>query len=382
MHQSDINTYLKELQARKIFILAWRDLDDLEAGGSELYIHKLATSWASLGLDVTLRTSVAAGRPTYLLRDGYKVIRKAGRYMVFPRSILSSFIKLDPRRYFVLEAWNGMPFFTPLWFNGPKLAIIHHVHAEMWQMALPPYLATIGNVIEEKIAPLFYRNSAVVTASNSSKSEIVSRLKIPEHTVTVVKPGVDQVFRPKGKKSERPLVLGVGRLVPVKQFSLFLDVVLRVKKTIKNLEVIIAGDGYERDKLQELIYGYNASSWIKLVGKVNLEQLIRLYSKAWVYLTTSKREGWNLTVSEAMACGTPVVATRIVGHVDNVIDGYTGYLADDLDGLVEKVTLLLENSGLRAEFQAQALQISKDRRWDMTSNEVLKVMAKVIAQRR
>src|SRR5215208_1279360 len=67
-------------------MLAWRDLDDPEAGGSEVHASTVARLWAEAGLEVTMRTSFASGQPQMSWRDGYRVIRKAGRYMVFPRA--------------------------------------------------------------------------------------------------------------------------------------------------------------------------------------------------------------------------------------------------------------------------------------------------------
>src|SRR3954453_14076666 len=71
---------------RRIAMLAWRDLDDPEAGGSELHASRVAALWAEGGIEVTMRTSYAAGRPQVTWRNGYRVIRKAGRYLVFPRA--------------------------------------------------------------------------------------------------------------------------------------------------------------------------------------------------------------------------------------------------------------------------------------------------------
>src|SRR2546423_14443993 len=73
----------------RIHILAWRDLDDPEAGGSELHASTIARIWAQAGLDVTMRSSAAEGHPSYARRDGYRVVRKSGRYAVFPRTALS-----------------------------------------------------------------------------------------------------------------------------------------------------------------------------------------------------------------------------------------------------------------------------------------------------
>src|ERR1700733_8503371 len=73
-----------EAGIRRIHMVAWRDLDDPEAGGSELHAHMIAARWASAGLDVTFRTSAVPGAPAAITRDGYRVLRQSGRYAVFP----------------------------------------------------------------------------------------------------------------------------------------------------------------------------------------------------------------------------------------------------------------------------------------------------------
>src|SRR5271156_7056153 len=73
-----------EAGLRRIHFVAWRDLDDPEAGGSELHAHKIAARWAAAGLDITFRTSAVPGAPAALTREGYRVVRQSGRYAVFP----------------------------------------------------------------------------------------------------------------------------------------------------------------------------------------------------------------------------------------------------------------------------------------------------------
>ena len=73
----------------RVHLLSWRDLDDPEAGGSEVHASMVARLWAEAGIEVTMRTSFAAGQPPVAERDGYRVIRKAGRYLVFPRAAFS-----------------------------------------------------------------------------------------------------------------------------------------------------------------------------------------------------------------------------------------------------------------------------------------------------
>ncbi|MGZ8765653.1 MAG: glycosyltransferase family 4 protein, partial [Acidimicrobiia bacterium] len=115
----------------RVSMLAWRDLDDPEAGGSELHASMVARLWAEAGMEVTMRTSFAAGRPQMSWRDGYRVIRKAGRYMVFPRAAFSEMMGWHGARDALVEIWNGMPFFSPVWAQGPRVVWLHHVHRQM-----------------------------------------------------------------------------------------------------------------------------------------------------------------------------------------------------------------------------------------------------------
>ena len=88
------------------------------------------------GVDVTMRTSWAQGQPTETVRDGYKVIRRAGRHMVFPRAAMAEILGRTGPRDVLVEIWNGMPFLSPIWNRGPRVILLHHVHAEMWNMTL------------------------------------------------------------------------------------------------------------------------------------------------------------------------------------------------------------------------------------------------------
>ena len=67
-----------------------------------------------------MRTSYAAGHPRRSRwRDGYRVIRKAGRYLVFPRAAFSEMMGWHGASDGLVEIWNGMPFFSPLWAQPP-----------------------------------------------------------------------------------------------------------------------------------------------------------------------------------------------------------------------------------------------------------------------
>ena len=158
---------------RRVHMLAWRDLYDPEAGGSEVHASTVAKLWAEAGIEVTMRSSYAQGHPPVGTRDGYHVIRKAGRYMVFPRAAVSELRNKYGPRDGLVEIWNGMPFLSPLWAIGPRIVFLHHLHGEMWKMTLPPNLARMGEILEFRVAPPLYRRTRIVTVSYSSRDELV-----------------------------------------------------------------------------------------------------------------------------------------------------------------------------------------------------------------
>ena len=88
-----------------------------------------------------------------------------------------------------------MPFFSPLWYRGPRIVFLHHVHAEMWRMVLPGWIARMGELIEKRVAPPIYRDSRIVTLSNSSHDEIVEQLGIPAGHVSVTARASNPVSR-------------------------------------------------------------------------------------------------------------------------------------------------------------------------------------------
>ncbi|MGD0881627.1 MAG: glycosyltransferase family 4 protein [Acidimicrobiales bacterium] len=356
---------------KRIDVLAWRDFDDPEAGGSELHAHRVVTAWSDAGLDVSMTTSSVPGGRRVVRRDGYRVIRRAGRYSVFPRSILSGAVGRIGTGDGTVEIWNGMPFFSPVWSRSPQITFLHHVHAEMWRMVLPRGMAEFGHALEHRIAPPFYRRSRIVTLSQSSKAEIVERLRLPAERISVTPPGVEPRFAPGGERSGVPLVVAVGRLVPVKRFHLLIEALAELKATHPDLRAVIAGEGYERPALEALRREHRAESWIELPGFVDDEALVGLYRSAWVVASSSLREGWGMTVTEAGACGTPSVATRIGGHEDAVVDGQSGILVDGAVELRNALDAVLRDEVLRRRLGTGALEHAARFTWDATARGTL-----------
>ncbi|MDA8039875.1 MAG: glycosyltransferase family 4 protein [Actinomycetota bacterium] len=363
---------------RRIAMVAWRDLDDPEAGGSELHAHEIARRWAAAGIDVVLRTSRVDGQARSITRDGYQAVRHGGRYAVFAEAPLELMLGRLGHLDGLIEIWNGMPFLSPLWFRGPRAVFLHHVHAEMWQMVLPqvPRLARAGRVFEARLAPRLYRRTPVVTLSATSRSEIIDMLGLRPRLVSVVPPGIDRRFSPGGERSSRPLLVAVGRLVPVKRFERLVRAAAELADVHPGLEVVIVGEGYERPALESAIAAARLDSVVRLPGRLSDDAVVDLYRRAWAVVSTSAREGWGMTLTEAAACGTPAVASRIAGHLDAVEDGDSGLLFDTDRELVAGLDQVIRDGLLRARLAKGAIEQARRFSWDATATGALAALCR------
>ena len=349
----------------------------------------MAGLWVQAGIEVTMRTSHAPGYPTVSWRDGYRVIRKGGRYLVFPRASFSEMMGWHGASDALVEIWNGMPFFSPLWARRPHVTWLHHVHDTMWEMTLPPRLARMGRTVEYRVAPPIYRRTQIITLSESSKLELMQKLHFKAKRVHVVPPGIDERFSPASggdagraaHKSPTPLVVAVGRLVPVKRFGVLIDALCDIKARHPQLQAIIIGDGYEREMLEAQLHDRDGTSWISLPGRVDDAALVDAYRRAWVVASTSAHEGWGMTITEAAACGTPSVATRIAGHEDAVVADVSGLLTDEA-GFAAALDRVLGDDRLRARLTAGAIDHAAAFTWGATACGTLEVLAAETVRRR
>ena len=367
---------------RRVHLLAWRDLADVEAGGSEIHAANIARLWSEAGLDVVMRTSYAQGSPPEAVRDGYRVIRRAGRYAVFPRAALAELRGRHGERDALVEVWNGVPFFTPLWARGPRITFLHHHHEKMWPLVLAPKYAKLGALLEARVAPMLYRRTSIVTLSQSSRAELIAKMGFDPKQVRVVPPGIDERYSPSGPKSDHPLVVAVGRLMPSKGFDRLITAIDEVRHTRPDVELVIVGEGYERDALRQVIGDLHATEWVRLAGRVSDAELVSLYRSAWLVASASVSEGWGMTLTEAAACGTPAVATRIAGHADAVDNGRSGLLVESEHDLAGAITRVLTDDRLRELLGEGALAHARNFTWAATARGAMEALVDDANRRR
>lgn len=379
----DLGWYVDDLRRRgirRVHVFAWRDLDDVDAGGSEVHADEFMRRWADHGLEVVHRTSAAVGVPAASNRNGYQVVRRGSRYSVFARTMVSELTHRMGRSDAVVEVWNGVPWFAPVWYRRPKIVVLHHVHGPMWNQIFPGPLAAAGRILEARIAPPFYRAAMTVTPSDATRDELLELGFRPERVVAVPN-GVDPFFRPAGHRTAHPSLVAVGRLAPVKRFELVIDAAIEARTRVPDLTLSIVGSGPLRAELQQRIDAAGAQGWIELVGHVARDELVARYSAAWLVVSGSLAEGWGLSLTEGAACGTPCVATDIRGHHSSVRDGSSGVLAAP-DRLGVTIADVLTDPARLAHLRAGALAWAGELTWEASALGVTRALHAEVARTR
>lgn len=230
----------------------------------------------------------------------------------------------------------------------------------------------------------------VIAVSGAMKNAIVS-LGIDERKVSVIPNGVDcRKFYPASKCWARAriglsenvkVILSAGRLVPVKGF----DLLIRAFKMLvdggmgENLNLIIVGDGRERQRLQSLIAELQLETHVRLAGVVPHADLNVWYNAADVFCLCSRREGWPNVILESIACGTPVVATAVGGIPEIIRSNSIGFLTErEVPEVAATLGRALGTNWRREEI----VQYARELTWEKTAGAVLDVFHHVIMQQR
>jgi glycosyltransferase involved in cell wall biosynthesis len=373
---------LAELEVRRIHSFAWRDLDDPEAGGSEVHADEIFRRWVAAGLRLEHRTSTFDQRRQFT-RNGYGVTQAGGRLGVLARTPLHEVVRGGRRDAdAVIDIWNGVPWWSPLWFRGPRVTWLHHVHGPMWRQSFPAPAAAVGRTMEARVASRVYRRESVVTLSESSRAEI-EHIGIRVEGVHVIEPGISAMFVPDAaRRSPTPLVVAVGRLAPVKRYLDLVAAMAVARRSVPDLAVEIVGEGPDREPLQQWIAANDAHDWVKLRGRISDAEVVDTYQRAWLVVSASIAEGWGMALTEAAACGTPSLATDIAGHRDSVRTNVSGILVAQPADLADAAVRLLQNPVELARLSAGASAMAAELTWDRAAARHLQVLVDVAQRHR
>lgn len=195
---------------------------------------------------------------------------------------------------------------------------------------------------------------AVVADCSKVAQQLINNQGLADQKVKIIYNGVNlDTFQQNGHGGHLKDSLGiaphsqligcVARLAPVKDHPTLLKAFLGVKRRIKNAKLLLMGDGEQRPKIEELISHLGMNNDVILTGfRSDVSNLLQTID---VFALASKSEGMPLAIIEAMAAEKPVVATRVGGITELVVEGETGHLVDpqDAEGMTRALVDLLEN---------------------------------------
>jgi N-acetyl-alpha-D-glucosaminyl L-malate synthase BshA len=156
------------------------------------------------------------------------------------------------------------------------------------------------------------------------------------------------------------LVVHLSNFRPVKRIDAVMEVFARISRSVP-ARLLLIGDGPELGTAYRLGRELNVSHLVEALG--NQEDIIPLLSAADVFLLPSEQESFGLAALEAMACGVPVVASRVGGLPEVIEDGTTGFLhaPGDLDGMAASAIALLTDPVLHGRVTGEARRQVQER---------------------
>ena len=315
------------MTAPHLLAVNFRDPCHPEAGGAELHLEEILLEAVRRGFRVTWLASGFNGAPAELEHRGIRVVRRGTWWnfnTVVPAVLRREFSHPPPD--LVVEDINKVPCFTPWWTNSPVAAIVPHLFgATAFREA--PWPIALYVVALEGLLPIAYRGSRFLVISESTRDDL-QRRGIPRGRVSVVHCGLDHdVYRPsQDSKARQPTILFVGRLRRYKGADWLIRVMPRVREAVPEARLLMLGSGPDRPRLEAMVARLGVREAVEFRGFVALAEKAALMREAWVLVQPSPKEGWGLTVVEAGASGTAVVAADSPGLRDSVRPGDTGLL--------------------------------------------------------
>ena len=363
----------------RILIFNWQDIKNPLAGGAEVHLHEVFSRIAGLGHEVTLYCSSFPGAPPEEMMKGLRVIRQGGRNFFNYRVAFAYLSRFRSEPFdIVIDDMNKIPFFTPLYVDKPLYAVTHHLFGKSIFKEANVVAAMYVYLTELAAVALYRRRKIPFIVGSPSTAEELEAKGFPPENVTVINYAVDHDLHKRTGIPKHPthLIGYFGRLKKYKSVDHLLRALPEVLKRVPNLKLLIVGDGDDRGRLNALAEQLGVSGAVEFTGFVSEEKKVALLKSMWFKVTTSSKEGWGLTVLEANACGTTVLASDVPGLRDAVKDGETGllYPYGDINELARKIVYLVEQPAIRDRLTSGALAWAASFRWDTAAERTIALL--------
>jgi len=366
-----------------------------DAGGQNVHVAELAIALAGRGHEVvvyTRRSSPAQPRRTPLAPGATVEYIRAGPAAPLPKDELPPYMAAFAEE--LARCWTARPpdvVHAHFWMSGRAalaaaggLPVVQTFHAlgtvkRRWQGDADTSPAC--RVAAER--EIGRRVDAVVATCTDEVSELRA-MGVPVERVAVVPCGVDlELFRPgpRRRRGGGPRVLSISRLVPRKG----VDTLVRALREVPEATLVIAGGGREDDealRLRALAAAYGLQDRVKVVGSVARERVPALMRSADVLVSVPWYEPFGIVPLEAMACGVPVIASAVGGHLDTVAG--CGVLVPPRrpQALARALReVLADSAGRRSMGQAGAVKVRAGYGWPRVAELTEAVYLSVIRER-
>ncbi len=374
-------------QARRephLVVKTWRDRDNPDAGGAEVWLHEVLSRLATRGWRVTVLTMGYPGSADDQVVDGIRHVRRGGTVTQYARAHLSQW-RVSPPPDVVLDVFNGVPFLSALWPRPPVVVVVHHVHREQWAMVFGDTVGRLGWAVERWSARR-QRGRPHVTVSEASARALTAAYGVAADRIAIAHNGFtaapDGLPVPDLVRADHRLVV-VGRLVPHKRVEVAIAALVAARAAGLDTHLDVVGEGEWRTDLEAEVGQRGLDEHVTLHGFVDDATKHAILAAADVHVLASVREGWGIVVAEAGQHGVPTVAlARAGGTRESVVDGVSGELASDDRDLVERVVALLTDPARRERLGAGARDMAGRFSWTRAADVVEQTLVAAIADHR
>ena len=382
-----------------------------ETGGMNVYVRETARELARMGVsvDVFTRSQNASIPRVADLGEGARVIHlPAGPQAPLDRPAIHPHL---PEFIDGVEAHR--------WAEGIDYDVIHAHYwlsgvaglelRERWGVPMVQMFHTLGKLKNsvaqgpEELEPALriaeesriVRNADRIVAANVvERAHLVWYYGASAEAISVIPCGVDtELFQPMSQAAAKDLLelppesalLYVGRLEPIKGLETLLEAMARIGGSARLY--IVGGDSDEPSgphaaRLRTRVAALGLDRRVRFLGAQPQRRLRYFYAAAEATVMPSYYESFGMVALEAMACGSPVVASRVGGLTTTVKDGVTGYLVPEGDAvaLSERLERLLHDPETRARLGREATRWAADHRWPCVAEAVCRLYSELRPQ--
>ncbi len=288
-----------------------------------------------------------------------------------------------------LDLFHGTNYSVPLWKGCPTVLTIHDLSLFLYPETHEAERVSTGR---RRIPTMACVATKIITPSEAVRREVVEHLSVPPEKIIAIPEAARREFHPVPPEEtfetrkrfgiEEDFLLYVGTLEPRKNLMLLIrafEEVLRATELRPQL-VIVGKRGWLVDELFAYVERAGLGDRLLFTNYVSDEELRALYSSCRMCIYPSLYEGFGLPPLEAMACGAPVVTTRIQSIMETVGDAARLVEPTDAVALARIITELLTDAHARASLSAAGLRRAAQFSWEETARRTLEVYREVLGQ--